>query len=135
MIRYALRCACGHAFDAWFTNADAYDDQEARGLVTCPVCDGNAVAKAPMAPAIGKAHRSAPAEHVMMRAALMALSRQLKQQAEAVGERFPEEARRIHRGEAEERPIWGKATGEEAEALRDEGIQVHALPDLPDHDA
>jgi hypothetical protein len=152
VIRYALRCACGHRFDAWFASAAAYDAQAEKGLVDCPDCGANTVEKALMAPAIARG-RAAPApaeavppsttppeaeaaEHpVAMRAALRAMVRRLKRGAEDVGPRFPDEARRIHQGEAEERPIWGRASGEEARALRDEGIEVHALPDVPDHDA
>lgn len=134
MIRYALRCACGHAFDAWFNSAAAYDEQEARSLVECPLCGGSEVAKAPMAPAIGK-RRTDTTNPVAMRAALRALSRHVREHAEDVGRRFPEEARRIHDGSSDERPIWGQATVDEAKELKDEGIEVHPLPDLPDHDA
>ncbi|MFP4362041.1 MAG: DUF1178 family protein, partial [Alphaproteobacteria bacterium] len=77
-----------------------------------------------------------PADHpAAVRAALQAMVRRGKRAAEDVGTRFPDEARRIHQGEAEDRPIFGRASGEEARALREEGIEVHALPDVPDHDA
>jgi hypothetical protein len=154
VIRYALRCACGHGFDAWFASAAAYDTQAERGLVTCPDCGANTVDKALMAPAIARG-RSAPAPDdvpraagapssppaappdgaAAVRAALQAMVRQVKSRAEDVGTGFADEARRIHDGEAEDRPIWGRASDEDARALRDDGIQVHALPDLPDHDA
>lgn len=150
MIRYALRCACGHGFDAWFASGAAYDTQAERGLVSCPDCGANTVEKALMTPAIARGHRAPaprqaetaaaaaplPADHpVAVRAALQAFVREVKRAAEDVGTRFPDEARRIHQGEAEDRPIWGRATGEQARALREEGIDVHPLPDLPDHDA
>lgn len=150
MIRYALRCACGHGFEAWFASAAAYDAQAEKGLVDCPACGANTVEKALMAPAIARGHRAPaprpaengaaapapPADHpAAVRAALQAMVRQVKRAAEDVGTRFPDEARRIHQGEAEDRPIWGRATGEDARALREEGIEVHALPDVPDHDA
>jgi hypothetical protein len=151
VIRYALRCACGHRFDAWFANAAAYDGQVERGLVSCPACGGGAVEKAPMAPAIGRGRRAPapepapapPAEppaaepdhRTAVRAALQAMVRRVKRGAEDVGPRFAEEARRIQAGEARDRPIWGRATGEDAKALREEGIAVHPLPDLPDNDA
>ncbi len=154
MIRYALRCACGHGFDAWFANAAAYDDQATRGLVDCPACGGHAVDKAPMAPAIARGHRppaaplpetspapaapdgaAVPDHPAAVRAALQAMVREVKRRAEDVGTRFPDEARRIHRGDAAERPIWGRASDAEARALADEGVAVEALPDLPDHDA
>ena len=154
MIRYALRCACGHGFDAWFASAAAYDTQAERGLVTCPDCGADTVDKAVMAPAIVRGRSTpAPAEAppaagapssppaappdgpAAVRAALQAMVRQVKSRAEDVGTRFADEARKIHEGEAEERPIRGRATGEDARALREDGIEVHALPDLPDHDA
>jgi len=149
MIRYALRCACGHGFDAWFACADAFDAQAERGLVDCPSCGANTVAKAPMAPAIRRRRAvSAPVprpevskpaaaapEPAMVRAAFVEMVRELKRRAEPMGERFAEEARRIHRGEVAERAIWGQATGEEAKALWDDGIDVAPLPDIPDHDA
>ncbi|TVQ37230.1 MAG: DUF1178 family protein [Geminicoccaceae bacterium] len=135
MIRYALVCGdCDHRFDAWFSNAAAYDTQAAKGLIDCPSCSGHRVTKAIMAPAIGgKAAEMEKAAAAM--ALLRAMTAKVKATAEPVGERFADEARRIHNGESEERPIWGKATREEAEALADEGIEVAALPDFPDHDA
>jgi hypothetical protein len=135
VIRYALVCGdCEHRFDAWFRNADAYDVQSASGQVTCAACSGHRVTKAPMAPAIaGKAAEID--RQAQMVALLRAVTAQVKATTEGVGERFPEEARRIHYGESEERPIWGKATAEEARALRDEGIEIAALPDIPEEDA
>jgi hypothetical protein len=135
MIRYALVCGtCEHRFEAWFNNADAYDRQADRGLVECPACCGHDVDKAVMAPAIGgKAVKVEQA--AMMMTALRAMTAKVKASAEGVGERFPEEARRIHYGESEARPIWGQASPGEAEALRDEGIEVRALPDFPEADA
>ena len=153
MIRYALRCACGHGFDAWFASAAAYDAQAEGGLVGCPACGANTVEKALMTPAIGRGRAApapveapaastestpaaTPAGHpAAVRAALQAMVRQVKRAAEDVGTRFPDEARRIHEGEAEDRPIRGRATAADARALREEGIEVQALPDLPDHDA
>lgn len=135
MIRYALVCGdCDHRFEAWFSNGDAYDRQASAGLVDCPACTGNRVTKAIMAPAIGgKAAEMDKAAAAF--ALLKAMAAKVKANAEGVGTRFPEEARRIHYGESEERPIWGRATPEEAEALRDEGIEIAALPDFPDNDA
>ncbi len=88
-----------------------------------------------MAPAIGRSRPSVAPDPAQMRAALMQLNRHVKQHAEAVGERFTEEARAIHRGDAAERPIWGQASPTDASDLRDEGIDVVPLPDVPDHDA
>lgn len=134
MIRYALRCACGHDFDAWFNSAAAYDAQAEGGLIDCPGCGGHAIDKAPMAPAVSRS-RAAPVDPARMRAAMMALARQAKREAEDVGQRFVDEARKIHVGESAARPIWGQATLDDARALRDEGIAVLPLPDVPDHDA
>ncbi|MEO1092243.1 MAG: DUF1178 family protein [Pseudomonadota bacterium] len=135
MIRYALACsACAHRYDAWFANAAAYDEQAAAALVTCPLCASNDVAKAPMAPAIG-GHAAKVERAATMMAAMRALTAKVKAEAEPVGVRFPEEARRIHYGEAEERPIWGQASRDDAKALVDEGIEVAPLPDLPEPDA
>ncbi len=134
MIRYALRCACGHDFDAWFNSAAAYDAQAERGLVDCPSCGGHEIGKAPMAPAVSRS-RAAAVDQARMRAALMAMARQVKRDAEHVGKRFPDEARKIHAGESAERPIWGEATLEDARSLHDEGIAVVPLPAVPEHDA
>lgn len=134
MIRYALRCACGHDFDAWFGNGAAYDEQAARRLVECPLCGGHEVQKAPMAPAIGR-RRQTPADPAKVRAALAQLARHVKANAENVGARFPDEARKIHEGVSDERPIWGQATLEDARTLREDGIDVLPLPDVPEHDA
>ncbi len=135
MIRYALVCGdCDHRFEAWFSSADAFDRQAAQRLVDCPACAGTRVTKAIMAPAIGgkaAAMDKAAAAYALLRA----MTAKVKATAEPVGERFPEEARRIHYGESEARPIWGQASAEEADALRDEGIAVAALPDLPETDA
>jgi hypothetical protein len=151
VIRYALRCACGHGFDAWFASAAAYDAQADGGLVACPACGANTVDKALMTPAIGRGRASPPAEGAAaapgtpaagpldepaaMRAALRELVRRVKSGAEDVGTGFAAEARRIHDGEAADRPIWGRATGDDARALREDGIDVQPLPDLPEHDA
>ena len=151
MIRYALRCACGHGFDAWFASGSAYDDQAAKGLVACPACGAATVEKAPMAPAIARARSAEPTvandppatapgapvcdHRSAVRAALRAMVREAKRTTEDVGADFAREARRIHQGEAEARAIRGQASGAEARALRDDGIEVHPLPDIADHDA
>ncbi|WP_336486079.1 DUF1178 family protein [Methylobacterium nigriterrae] len=150
MIRYALVCEAGHGFESWFPSSDAYDDQAARGLVTCPFCDSARVDKSPMAPGVARTDRArppaatpaavpAPAPMPMlaeperqMRALLRMVRAQVASTAEHVGARFPEEARKIHYGEADSRPIYGQASLEEARALVDEGIDVAPLPMLPD---
>lgn len=145
MIRYALACEAGHTFESWFPSSDSYDEQSARGLVTCPVCDSAKVSKAVMAPRLArtdKAEASAPAAAQavpmiaeparQMRAMLRAVREHVLANSEAVGERFPEEARKIHYGESEERSIYGQVSPDEARALIEEGINVAPLPVLPD---
>jgi len=155
MIRYALVCERKHNFEIWFNNSADYDKQRKRGLVTCPVCESKKVEKAIMAPAIGRGgrKRSEPAEtpapttteapsseNVAMmspqekefRAKLKELRDHLVANADNVGKRFPEEARKMHYGEIEHRSIYGEASPQEVKELHDEGIEFHPLPILPD---
>ena len=152
MIRYSLVCEAGHGFESWFPSSESYDSQAARGLVTCPVCGTAAVSKALMAPALSRTDRVAmpmpavpavvsPSEAPVtmiaeperrMRAMLRAMREHVMVNAEHVGARFPEEARKIHYGEAEGRSIYGQASPDEARALIDEGIDVAPLPTMPD---
>ncbi|MBV8685228.1 MAG: DUF1178 family protein [Alphaproteobacteria bacterium] len=136
MIIFDLRCApAGHVFEAWFGSSADYEDQRGRGLVACPVCGSAEVAKAPMAPAVPAKSNAAPASHFSaapeqvkaMMAAAAAVQKQLLATSESVGERFADEARAIHLGEADRRPIHGRATRAEAESLIDEGIPVAPL--------
>ena len=156
MIRYALRCEHDHAFESWFSDSAAYDQQVKRKLVSCPVCNSVKVEKAIMAPRIvGKKGRRAEPEQapapaaaeapaaagptpLMMtqerelRAKLKELREHIVKNADNVGERFPNEARKMHYGEIEHRPIYGEASPEEAKALVDEGVEVSPLPVLPE---
>ncbi|MGV3635981.1 MAG: DUF1178 family protein [Pseudorhodoplanes sp.] len=153
MIKYALVCERKHNFEVWFSDSADYDKQRKRGLVTCPVCDSKKVEKAIMAPALGRGakKRRAPApaetpsalsapEPVAMispqeqefRAKLKELRDHLTKNADNVGSKFPEEARKMHYGEIEHRSIYGEATPQEAKDLHDEGIEFHPLPILPD---
>jgi hypothetical protein len=148
-----LRCANGHGFEGWFASEDDFLDQNGRSAVECPLCADRVVTRMPSAPrlnlsgarapqpapsASGPAPASpapAPAPQAPvaadLQAAWLAAARRLVETTEDVGARFPEEARRIHYGEAEPRGIRGRATPEEREALRDEGIEVVAMP-LPE---
>jgi hypothetical protein len=143
MIIFDLKCgAQGHVFEAWFASSQSYADQQARGLVTCPLCGSAEVSKAPMAPALGpktnarSAEPSAPStlfssgpgEVKEMLAAAAALQKKLLQGSESLGDRFADEARAIHFGEADPRPIHGRATRAEAERLIDEGVPIAPLP-------
>lgn len=153
MIRYALRCERGHEFESWFQSSSAYDAQSKRGLVTCPQCNSAKVEKAIMAPRIASKRRSkvsevpatvpspatehAPTQLVMspQERELVTKLRELRdhvvKNADNVGKKFPEEARKMHYGESESRAIYGEATSEEAKALAEEGVEVAPLPVLP----
>lgn len=151
MIRYDLNCDAGHAFDAWFPGSDAYDEQAARGLVTCPHCGTPKVSKAIMAPSVAKggsgkgaadagagADAGGPDLTSGMPAELRQALREFRAKAlegsENVGMRFADEARRIHRGDAPARKVHGEATPDEARALHEEGVAVAPLPpDLGGH--
>lgn len=142
MIVFDLRCATqGHVFEAWFASSAAFEDQQARGLVACPLCGSAEVAKAPMAPAVGAKGNASPAsarpeglfggapeEVKKMLAAAAVLQKALLAGSESVGPRFAAEARAIHLGEAEQRPIHGEATRAEAESLIEEGVAIAPLP-------
>ncbi len=135
MIKYDLTCRKDHRFEGWFASSSAFDAQAASGKVTCPVCNSRKVTKAPMAPNVAirsEAPSLSPAE---MRAALVKLRQHVESNAEHVGENFADEARAIHHGEAEDRPIYGDATAEEGEALAEEGINVARIPWVPVGDA
>ena len=138
MIHYTLVCDSDHKFDAWFRGADAFDEQVSRGVVTCPVCLSANVGKAVMAPAIGRtdAERLPLAtghpEHAKLREAMIALRKKVTSEADYVGDRFAEEARKIHFKEADPRGIYGEATRDEAAGLVEDGIDFMPLPNLPD---
>ena len=147
MIRFALTCQHGHGFEAWFSSGASYDEQTEAGAIICPDCGSDEVRKAPMAPAVlrgkrkgrGKATETAseaesPAavDGKQTYAVLKGLREHLKANAEDVGKAFPEEARKIHYGETEERNIYGEASLEEAKALHEEGIPALPVPPLPE---
>ncbi len=143
MILYQLQCHDGHEFEAWFQNSAAYDKQAELGTVECPFCESNRVHKAIMAPNIAKKRASsAPAgsdKQTMVRDARavkwLRMARAIRDHVEKnfdyVGSDFPEEARRIHYGESEERGIYGEANQEETQALQDEDIDVAPLTMVP----
>ena len=127
-----LRCAHEHRFEGWFASDEDFESQSARGLVGCPACGDTAVAKLPSAPRLnvsGLKEEGAPPDRLAaVQAAALQAVQQLMSRTEDVGERFPEEARRIHYGEAQARGIRGHASTEDAQALREEGIEVVSLP-------
>ena len=155
MIRYSLRCERGHAFESWFQSSSAYESQEKRKLVTCPACGTAKVERAIMAPQIvskkgretavtapaAPADATAPtststpllmAQERELRAKLKELRDHIVKNADNVGERFPSEARKMHYGDIEHRPIYGEASPDEARSLIEEGVEVSPLPVLPD---
>lgn len=131
MIVYALHCAEGHAFEAWFRDSSAFDEQCAQNKLVCPVCESRKVEKAPMAPALtgpAAARVSAVEEIRKVRRFMSGLRKYVEQNAENVGPRFPEEARKIHYGETEHRHIYGEATVKDAKELIEEGVDIAPLP-------
>lgn len=135
MIVYSLACAKGHGFEGWFKDSAAFDAQAADGKLVCPVCNSRKVTKAPMAPSVsGSKTKGQPTagELRKMRQFMTGLRKYVEENAENVGRKFPEEARKIHYGETEERPIFGEATLTEAKELVEEGVDVAPLP--PDLD-
>lgn len=134
MIVYNLRCRNSHEFEGWFKDSSAYDEQWKSGKLTCPVCDSRKVEKAIMAPAVSGAKKSAvtDAEAKQMRQFMTGLRKYVQDNAEYVGPKFAEEARKIHYGEKEHRHIYGEASMEEAKELVEEGVDVAPLP--PDLD-
>lgn len=150
MIRYDLVCEQDHRFDGWFPSSADFDTQAKRGFVACPSCNSVRVTKAIMAPAVARARRGADATDPVqvpepapqtallgdrereLRAKLRALRAQMLKTSVDVGSEFPEEARRIHQGEAEHRAIRGEATPEETRALIEEGVPILPIPSLPD---
>ena len=138
MIQYALQCSNGHQFDAWFGNAAAFDDQQRRGLVTCVVCGDGAVEKALMAPALTRpagdkvAVSAGHPDEAKIRELLRAYRHKVTSEADYVGNKFAEEARKIHFEEVEARGIYGEATRDEVVGLAEDGIEFLPLPDLPE---
>jgi hypothetical protein len=136
MIKYDLVCRKDHRFEGWFGSSSAFDDQAAKGSVVCPVCNSRKVTKAPMAPSVSKSSAvDAAPDPVKLREALVKLRKHVESTAEHVGDRFADEVRAIHYGDADDRPIYGEATPDEGKALKDEGIPVTAIPWIPLGDA
>ena len=156
MIRYNLVCDKRHEFESWFQSSAAYDKQARRGLVSCPLCGSSKVEKAIMAPRLARKDKStsiavtteteaaapAPAtsapvammspQEKEFRAKLKELRDHLTANADNVGKKFPEVARKMHYGEIEHRSIYGEASPKDAKELHEEGIEFHPLPVLPD---
>lgn len=155
MILYRLRCSKGHEFESWFKDSRTYERQERKSLVGCAVCGDAKVTRAPMAPRLSKRGKSAPVEVTAgaapapvpaeqqqmaalaqkmpreLREALLKVRAEVEKNCEHVGDRFAEEARKIHYGESDRRGIYGQTSEEEATALAEEGIEFGRLPWIP----
>lgn len=135
MILFQLRCGKDHHFDGWFRDNAAFDTQQAAGHIACPVCGDAEVEKAIMAPRLNRATGQAldvPDMARAMRQALGELRKSVEDNCDYVGERFPEEARKIHYGETETRAIYGEASSEQADELAEEGITFQRIPWVPE---
>jgi hypothetical protein len=138
LIRFSLACSDAHEFEAWFRSNDDFDTQKKRGFVECPVCGSNKVEKALMAPAVSTGRKREKIALAMgeqqkqAMAQLKALSAKMRENADYVGGKFAEEARKIHFGESDARGIYGEATPEEAKGLIDDGVEFMPIPVFPD---
>ena len=141
MIRYTLSCDHAHEFEAWFASGAAYDRAAKAGANSCPVCSSTKVEKALMAPAVsgtkkGESEKVSLAavdpRRVAMQAAIREFRKKVTEGADYVGNRFAEEARKIHYQETEARGIYGEATLEEARQLAEDEIEFLPLPSLPE---
>lgn len=142
MIKYQLKCNSAHEFEAWFPSIDAYDEQKTRGLVSCPMCGTHDVDKAPMAPMVKKEAPPPPVDKMAVAATPdglqpEAFERVLKNWREHiennfdyVGDTFAREARAMHEGEVDERPIYGEVTSQEAKELVEDGISIAPIPPM-----
>ena len=158
MILYRLRCAKGHEFESWFKDSKTYERQEKKSLIGCAVCGDSKVQRAPMAPRLGRGGKTvevempaapapaapaapspqqqqmaALARHMPkeLREALLKVRAEVEKNCEHVGDKFAEEARKIHYGESDKRGIYGETSEEEAAALAEEGIEFGRLPWIP----
>jgi len=132
MIKYSLICDADHEFEGWFRDSADYDVQSEKGLIDCPCCGSDEIKKAVMAPAVARrdgsrAERLA-AIHKDLAGAVARARDYVEKNFDYVGDKFPEEARKIHYGESKERGIFGEASGKDVKALIDEGVQVAPLP-------
>jgi hypothetical protein len=145
MIHYSLVCDSGHGFEGWFRSSDDFDGQAGRGLVSCPTCGSTVITRAPMAPSLRSSAKTEEAEPPRRQPVMMPdpaqkamldtlreIRRRVTENATYVGDRFAEEARRMHYGEVEHKGIYGEATAEEVHSLAEEGVEFQALPTLPD---
>ncbi|MBA8900327.1 DUF1178 family protein [Phyllobacterium sp. P30BS-XVII] len=134
MIRFSLHCEQDHEFEGWFRSNDDFDSQSKKHLVTCPVCGSHKVEKALMAPSVttGRQKEKIAVTMSKMVNELKEVARKVRENADYVGADFAEEARKIHFGEADQRGIYGEASGDEVKSLLDDGIDIMPLPTFPE---
>lgn len=139
MISFRLACDKDHVFDGWFTSSADFEAQNERGLIQCPQCGSAKVEKTLMAPAVSTARKKETIAVASMDQARSAALKELKElrdkvveNSDNVGKNFPEEARKIHYGESDNRSIYGEASREDVESLLEEGVEIAPLPVLPD---
>lgn len=143
MIRYRLHCNAEHEFEAWFQNSSAFEKQAESGLLSCPDCGSSQVTRALMAPALqgtrrepapvpteapGPEQKQVATQALALKQQLLGLRRKIEENFDNVGDRFADEARKIHYGDSDTRGIYGDTTPQEREALADEGIEVGTIP-------
>ncbi len=147
MIRYSLHCDSGHGFESWFRSSNDFDTQQKKKLVSCPVCDSVNIEKQIMAPSLGRSEKSSPPvssaeekttvammspQETEFRKKLKELHDHVTKNADYVGEKFPDLARKMHYEEIEKRSIYGEAKPEEVRSLVEEGVELAPLPTLPE---
>jgi hypothetical protein len=139
VIKFSLVCDKGHGFDGWFSSSQDYETQKKRGLVTCPQCNSPKVNKSLMAPSVSTSRQKESMAVTSVNEAQRAVMAEMKQlrdkviaNSEDVGQKFPEEARKIHYGETEARAIYGEASRDDVESLLDEGVEIVPLPPVPE---
>ncbi len=147
MILFELKCASEHHFEAWFRDGGAYEAQAVAGTIVCPHCGDARVSKAPMAPRIARSRgkgeesmavpesKTAKDQQADVMRQLGELRRKVEENCDYVGDRFTEEARRIHYGEADPRGIYGEASAGDVAELQEEGVVIHHIPWLPRTDS
>lgn len=145
MIVFDLICGNDHEFESWFQNSGAYEKLAKAKHVACPICGDTKISKSLMAPAVSGARKNSDGKKAVSAQAAQQMGQymqavkemreQVEKNCDYVGEKFPEEARKMHYGEAETRNIYGEASETEAEALKEEGVEVQRIPWTPTEDA
>ncbi len=130
MIAYDVTCANGHIFEGWFADSASFEDQKSRELIDCPFCGDTRVERIPSTFAIGNKQKpqQTPVDIPPQLAAIIRMRSYIERNFEDVGEKFADEAVKIHYGEAEKRSIRGTTTQEEEHRLKEEGVSFLKIP-------